>query len=188
MKIFSNFDTQFKDKVISKRKTKFQDDEIMVVVRSKYYLLFRVILPMILYLIVWLVVLVFLGWYMGSNLVYVPLFLVWLLVVWFRVVRKLLKYLYDFTIIDPLGITTYKQKGILHSFLKQIPANRIRSIEIERSNLLENIFSYWKVNILTDFMENMHIWEDWESPSVIGMTHVDDPYKIKTRITDICFR
>jgi hypothetical protein len=42
--------------------------------------------------------------------------------------------------------------------------------------------------ILTDFTENMHIGsEDDESPSVIGLTYVDDPYVIKKRITDICF-
>jgi len=96
--------------------------------------------------------------------------------------------LYDFTIVDPSWVTTFKQKGILKSYLKQIPATRIRSIEIQRNNILENVFRYGSVSILTDFMENMHIWEDSESPSVICMTYVDNPYKTKTEITDICFK
>jgi len=83
------------------------------------------------------------------------------------VFHRYLKYKYDFTIIDPIGVTTYKQKGILHSFLKQIPANRIRSIQICRNNILENVFSYGSLDILTDFTDNMHIGEDSEAPSVI---------------------
>lgn len=102
--------------------------------------------------------------------------------------HKLLKFLYDFTAVDPQGITTYKQKGILHSVLKQIPANRIRSIQFERNSILENIFEFGSIEIHTDFTENMHVGEDDESPSVIGLTYVDAPYKVKTQITDICFK
>ena len=110
------------------------------------------------------------------------------MVVWFRVVHKFLKYKYDFTIIDPLGITTYKQKGILHSSLKQIPAKRIRSIQVCRNNILENIFGYGSLDILSDFMDNMYLGEDNEAASVIGLTYVNDPYEIKNKITDLCFR
>ena len=143
---------------------------------------------MIVILIIGISIAIFIGKYSIDWYIYIPLFFVWLIVIWFRVIHKLFKHLYDFTIVDPTGVTTYKQKWILHSNLKQIPANRIRSIEIERTNILENVFSYGKVNILTDFMENMHIGEEGESPSVIGMTYVDDPYKVKVQITDTCFK
>lgn len=188
MKIFSNFDTKFRKKVLKKRREKFQKNQILVIRRSKYYFIFRVFLPFC--ILVWFAAGVYAFLWENNIMKYLiyPLAFVWLLVVWFRPGHKLLKFLYDFTIIDPQGVTTYKQKWILHSTLKQIPSNRIRSIEIERSNILENVFSYGKVNILTDFMENMHIGEDEESPSVIGMTYVDDPYKVKTRVTDICFK
>lgn len=113
---------------------------------------------------------------------------VWLILTWFICGHRLLKFLYDFTIVDPTGITTYKQKGILHSNLKQIPSQRIRSLQIHRSSILENIFAYGKIEIHTDFTENMHIGEDNESPSVIALTFVDKPYKKKNKITDICFK
>lgn len=99
-----------------------------------------------------------------------------------------MKYLYDFTVVDPQGITTYKQRGILRSSLKQIPANRIRTIQFEREGILENIFEYGSIEIHTDFTDNSHIGEEDESPSVIGMTYVDAPFKIKNLITDICFK
>ncbi len=188
MKIFSNFDTNFRKKVLEKRKESFDDSQIIVIIRSKYYFIFRVFIPFVAYLLIGLTIAYFLRKYSLDFFIYIPLGLVWLLVIWFRVVHRFLKYRYDFTIVDPRGITTYKQKGILHSFLKQIPANRIRSIQICRNNLLENVFWYGSIDILTDFAENMHIGEDGEVPSVIGMTYVDAPYKIKNKITDLCFK
>lgn len=188
MKIFSNFDTKFREKVLLKRKEKFQDDQILIIRRSKYYFVFRVFIPFC--ILIWFAAAVYVFLWENNiiNIIFYPLVLVWCLVVWFRTGHKLLKYLYDFTIVDPQWVTTYKQKWILHCSLKQIPANRIRSIEIKRTNIFENVFSYGKVNILTDFMENMHIWEDSESPSVIWMTYVDDPYKVKIAVTDICYK
>jgi membrane protein YdbS with pleckstrin-like domain len=188
MKIFSNFDTQFKQKVINKRLESFNESELTIISRSKYYFIFRVIFPLIFLLGIGIVMYIFLkkcnvSWYISS-----PLFFVWLLVVWFRVGHKFLKFLYDFTVVDPLGVTTYKQKWILHSFLKQIPGKRIRSIQIYRNSILENIFGYGSLDIHTDFSDNMHIGEEDEAPFVIWLTYVDSPYKIKNKITDLCFK
>lgn len=188
MKIFSNFDTKFKQKLIETRLENFKSSEILVISRSKYYFIFKVLFPFFLISSLWLVVCFFLDFLNISRFISFPLVFVWLLVIWFQVVHKFLKYKYDFTVVDPLWITTYKQKWILHSFLKQIPGNRIRSIQICRNNILENIFWYGSLDILTDFTENMHIWEDSESPSVIGLSYIDDPYHVKNKITDLCFK
>lgn len=188
MKVFSNFDTQFRQKVITKKLESFPEDKILVINRSRFYLIFRVVFP---FFVVWLlgmIIFSFLELYSINWYVSIPIMLVWLLVFWFRVVHKFLKFRYDFTIIDPLGVTTYKQKWILHSFLKEIPSNRIRTIQICRNNILENIFWYGSLDILTDFTDNMHIWEDNEAPSVIGMTYVDRPFQVENQITDLCFK
>lgn len=71
--------------------------------------------------------------------------------------------------------------------MKEIPTNRIRSIQISRNTFLENVFSYGAINIHADYSENPHIEEDNESPFVIGLTYVDDPIKAKNKISDICF-
>ncbi len=173
---------------MSKKEEAFKQDEIIIITRSRFYFLFRVLFPLFVLFSLGGITFFFLKKYDISWYVVIPLILVWLLVVWFRVVHKFLKYRYDFTIVDPLGVTTYKQKWILHSFLKQIPANRIRSIQIQRNTILENVFWYGSIDILTDFAENMHIGEEKEAPSVIGLTYVSEPYKIKNKITDLCFK
>lgn len=166
MRIFSNFDTKFLEKILQSKISHYSEKNVLVVRRSKYYFIFRVFIPIIILMFGGYVVYMYLGQESWLKYIRVPLFIVWFLVLWFRPIHKLLKYLYDFTIIDPTWVTTYKQKGILKSYLKEIPANRIRSIEIERTNILENVFGYGKVNILTDFIENMHIGEDRESASL----------------------
>ncbi len=188
MKIFSNFDTQFRQKLLKKKKTQFPESDILLIRRSSYYFILWVFFPFCILLGIAGTIYVFLIPYPFFKLALFPLGLVWIIIVWVRIGHKCLKYFYDFTLVDPQWVTSYKQKGILHSHLKQIPAKRIRSIEFERSSLLENIFEYGKIDIHTDFTQDMHIGEDDESPSVIGLTYVDSPFKIKTRITDICFK
>lgn len=188
MRIFSNFDTHFKDKILAKHRQTLDDSQIIVITRSRYYLVFRVLFPFALLLAIAVTTLMFLREYNITDYIFIPLILVWCIVVWFRIFHKLLKYLYDFTIVVPRGVVTYKQKGILHSTLKEIPAKRIRSIQVSRNAFLWNVFWFWSIDILTDFTDNMNIGEEDEAPSVIGLTYVDKPYKYKSRITDMCFK
>lgn len=71
--------------------------------------------------------------------------------------------------------------------MKEIPSNRIRSIQVSRNSFLENVFSFGSINIHADYTENPHFEEDNESAFVIGLTYVDDPIKAKNVISDICF-
>jgi len=189
MKIFSNFDTKFRDRMLEEKILKYSSDKVFVIHRSHYFLLIRVLFPFFVLVLLALIGCFFLAQNDWMMFAIYPLAIVWFLIIWFRPFHKLLKYLYDFAIVDPHWITTYKQKWILKSSIKEIPANRIRSIQIERNSILENIFSYGSIDIITDFTENMQIGlEDEESASVIGLTYVDHPLKIKSRITDICFK
>ncbi len=188
MKIFSNFDTKFKERILQEKLARYTQESLFIIHRSRYYFILRVIIPLFILFWIALAAYIFLWQHDWMKYARYPLAIVWILIVWFRPVHKLLKYFYDFTIVDPHGITTYKQKGILKNSLKQIPANRIRSIWMERNSFLENIFWYGSIVILTDFTENMKIGsEDDESPSAICLTYVDNPYATKSKITDICF-
>ncbi len=189
MKIFSNFDTKFRDRLFQEKSLKYSPENVFIIRRSHYYLLIRVLIPFFLLVLLALVGCFFLAQNDWMMIAIYPLAIVWFLIIWFRPFHKLLKYLYDFTMVDSHGITTYKQKWILKSSIKEIPANRIRSIQIERNSILENVFWYGSIEIITDFTENMQIGsEDGESPSVICLTYVDHPLKIKTHITNVAFK
>ena len=187
MKIFSNFDTKFQEKLVQKKIERFWVEKILIVRRSKFHLFLRVLLPagiIILAMLVWniyalYVPILFLG--------VIPFNIAMLLILWFRPWHRLLKHLYDFTVVDPHGVTTYKQNWFLHSTLKEIPAGRIRSIKFERSSFLWNVFWYGNIFIHTDFSEEMHIGEDNEVSFVIHLTYVDKPFKVKNQISELCF-
>lgn len=188
MKIFTNFDTKFSQRIIQEKQKQYPKKDILLLYRSKYYLFFRVLCHLAWYIVILLLLLLFiwsLQWYWFLML---PLIIVWTIVVWFRVVHKFLKYKYDFTIVTPQGITTYKQKGVLHSVIKEIPSRRIKAIEVCRTDILWNIFWYGHVDIIADLTENSRIWTNNEAPWVIWLTYVDKAYEVKEHISWICFR
>ena len=136
MRIFSNFDTKFKSKLIEKKQETYKKEDLIVITRSRYYFFFKVFIPFAILLALGVMILMFLQNYSINWYISIPLGIVWFLVVWFRIIHKWFKYCYDFTIIMPRGVVTYKQKGILHSYIKEIPANRIRSIQVSRNTFL----------------------------------------------------
>lgn len=158
MKIFSNFDTGFREKAYNQRVQDFDTDQVFLIMRSRYYLMFRVIIPFIFYIIV-LVALFSAAVYYANidERLMALLTFVWVLVVWFRVFHKFLKYKYDFTIVTPRGIFTYKQKGILNSQIKELPTRRIKAIQVCRASLLQNIFGYGSIDIMSDISDNAHM-------------------------------
>lgn len=188
MRIFSNFDTEFQKKIVAEKTRAFGADAIFVLTRSRFYLYFRVIAHFVWYFVVLISMIFFLNYIQAVNSIYVVLIFVWFLVVWFRVFHKFLKYMYDFTIVTPKGVTTYKQKGILHSQIKEIPSARIEAIQTSRDWILGNIFSYWCVDIIANTGENSHLGQDDEAPWVTGLTYVDHPFEIKTQISNCCFK
>lgn len=187
MKILSNFDTKFLDKVLEKKRKMFSQEQILIIRRSKYHLFFVVLLNLLFYALLLCVMHIFFLYIKVPPIFFIWGIIVWLIVVWYRVVHKLLKYKYDFTIVTPKWVMTFKQKWILNSVSKEIPSRRIISIEVSRATFLWNIFWYWHVDIVSDQSEHAHFWEDNEVSSVITMTYVDDAYEMKEKISDLCF-
>ncbi len=188
MRIFSNFDTEFQKRLIDEKKKSLWDGKMFVIHRSRFYLYFKVIGHFLGYFTILISMIVFLNYIQALTSIYFALISVWFLMVWFRIVHKLLKYLFDFTIVSPKGIITYKQKWILHNQMKEIPAGRIKAIQISRSGIFGNIFCYGYVDIIADLSDNAHLGADDEAPWVTGLTYVDNPFQVKAKISDCCFK
>ena len=161
---------------------------MFVIHRARYYLYFKVIVHFVWYLAILVAMILFLNYVQAFSSIYLALIFVWFLIVWFRVVHKLLKYLYDFTLVTSKGIITYKQKGILHNQIKEIPAARIKAIQVSRKWILWNIFGYGFIDIIADLSNEAHLWQDNEAPWVLWLTYVDHPFEMKTKISHCCFK
>lgn len=187
MKILSNFDTEFREKLVQEKNQEFGSEKTLLIIRSKYYLIFRVLFPGVILSFILLSMLLFLEYIKAFPFIFGTLIFVWFLVFWFRVFRKYLKYKYDFTLVTPRGVITYKQKGILQNQLKEIPSRRIKAIQISRTGILGNIFGFWEIDIIADMSNNTNMGEEDEAPWVTGLTYVDHPFQTKTQITKLCF-
>lgn len=187
MKILSNFDTNFRRHIYSQKLQEFSEDKILVILRSKYYLIFKVLFPFSILIGILFLMIVSLDYIQAYPFILWMLCFVWFLVFWFRVFRKFIKYKYDFTIVTPRGILTYQQKGILHNRMKEIPSKRIKAIQISRTGLLWNIFGFGEIDIIADMTDTAHMWEDEDAPWVMAMTYVDFPFEVKNKISKLCF-
>lgn len=187
MKFFSNFNTRYGLEVLEENLQMYKTDDLLFLRRSKFYLFFHIIPYGIIYFIVLLCIFFVSISFSLHILVFLCFFFMWLLIFWFQVVYKIFKYICDFTIITPWWITTYKQKGILHSVFKEIPANKIKAVEIFRPSLLWNIFGYGLVDIIADMNDSNYRDVDNEAPWIVGLSYVDNPHKVKSQISKVCF-
>jgi len=175
MKIFSNFNTRFADKTLKNYQKAFSKESVFISRRSKYYLLLYIIPHFLWYLAMLFISFLIFSFYSLDLRIYICVFLVWLVIFWFRIVYKFLKYICDFTI-------------VIHSVLKELPAKRIKAVEIFRPSFLWNVFGYGSVNIIADMDDSRHLDVDNEAPWMVELTYVDAPHIIKSRISEICFK
>jgi len=188
MKIFSNFNTSYADEVYEENSKQYKWEEILLLRRSKFYLFFHIIPFFFLYVLLLILVFSALLYYEIYLWAYVIFFIIWFLIFWFQIVYKILKYICDFTLVTPAGINTYKQKWILHSVFKEIPSSKIKAVEVFRTGLLWNIFRYGSVDIIADMNDSGYIDVDNEAPWVVGLSYVDSPHKVKSKISKICYK
>ena len=188
MKIFSNFSTSYGWEILEENHKIYNKDDVVFLRRSKFYFLFHIIPYFIAYVLVLIIIFSIFFNFSLHPVSYMVFFIVWLLIFWFQIVYKFFKFICDFTVITPWGITTYKQKWILHSVLKEIPANKIKAVEVFRPALLWNIFGYGSVDIIADMNDSNYRDVDNEAPWIVWLSYVDAPHIVKSQISKVCFK
>jgi len=122
MKIFSTFDTQFKQKILDEVKKEFGDNQVMEITHGKFYYYFVVILPavfLVIGMILYLVLLFYVGEKVSSDLK-VFYYIVGLLLFLFifgplslKIIKRYIDYILDFVVVTPKELIYYNQEGIL---------------------------------------------------------------------------
>jgi hypothetical protein len=75
---------------------------------------------------------------MLGNIKILPTILIWLIIIGdiiylYKLFNLYLDYKFDYTLVTPNGIVTYKQKGLFNSKMKNLPTSKIRSTQSYRS-------------------------------------------------------
>jgi hypothetical protein len=190
MKIFNDFDTQWKQKEYDFVVNKFWEDNVIFIERSIAYWIMKWIIPII---IVWSIATFFsyiafllMTDYSIISWILISITVIFILAFINHLINIYLDYKFDYAIVTQRWIYTYKQIWFFNSKNKELPANKIRSIESQRFWLLWNIFWYGTIVIVTDGSMTekdehwSHIW--WKTK----ITYVSKPKKITKKIMELC--
>lgn len=185
MKIFSTFDTNFREGILKKEQEKFWKDKVMLITHDRFFYYFSVVLPAIILLVlavVYWILLIYLAdffwktwgfywvtWFIFFVIIFFP--------IWLGIFKKYIDYILDFVVVTPDKLIYYNQEGIFSRKWRTIDAEKIKTITVNKSGIIRSIFNFWNIIILTEWDEQ---WE-WE----INFKFVDDPDNVKFRISEI---
>jgi len=91
-----------------------------------------------------------------------------------KVLKKIIDFEMDFTIITPKNITFYNQSWLLKRESKTIDIEKIKSISVHKKWLIRSLFNFWEIRILTEWDES---WQ-WE----LILKYIPSPEKVKEEI------
>lgn len=186
MKIFSSFDTNFKNEIIKKEKAKYGDKHFKVISYWEYYYYFFILLPLIflsLMTIAYLIIFFMIGSYISTDFksIYYPIWSIFLIIVlliyWFKILKKYIDYTSDFLVVTPDNLIHYDQEGVFSRKWRTIDLSKVKTITVEKKWLLRSIFNFWNIVVLTEGDEK------WSGEII--MHYISNPDKVKQWIFKI---
>jgi len=188
MKIFSSFDTNFKEEILQKEKERFWD-KVMLVTHWRFYYYFMIILP-IFFLVVWIIFYLLLLFYLWrfvssdfTSIYYIIGVFFFLFIFWplfLKIIKSYIDYILDFVVVTPNTLIYYNQEWVLSRKWRTIDTEKIKTITVSKNWLFRSIFNFWNIVVLSEWDEQ---WQ-WE----INFSFVDDPDNLKMKILDIIKR
>lgn len=189
MAIFSTFDPKFQNQILKKSIDEYGRENVIHIRKSKLFLWWVVIARSILWFLTFVAVITLI-------IMFVPEKFVWLIVglcfitlgIWsiplFKIIRYLLDYLYDFSIITPQSFIRYDQTGFFKRTSKVIDLTHIRSVSVEKAWFRNSIFNNWNIVVLSEWWDSWWPRESKEDPWKIFFRYVKNPEYYANRIQE----
>ncbi len=179
MKIFSNFDTSLKKRVLKEYQDKYGVENVLCFWRSRLYRAYKFFVPFVLLslstLFLWIFFYEWLGdpyyWY-GFLFLFV-IFIVFLI----PLMGKYIDYKMDFIIVIPSYIVLYDQWWLFKKNVITINAQSVKSISVKKNGLLYSIFDNGDLVILTEW--------DIEQNGEIKLRRVPRPEKRRNQMVKV---
>jgi len=187
MRIFSSFDTRYKDIVLEKYAQEHGEENILVLQRSQLFAWIYVYIPAIAYTAILAIVLYYiLAWinWPTTTRILVALVVCTYIFVLLPVIKRYIDLRLDFTVVTPAGVYLYNQRGIFYRTMSALNIQNIRTINVQKSKLLYTIFDNGDIIFLSEWPDA----ESGESDYALGhakIYYVADPESKKDRIQEI---
>ncbi len=183
MKILSNFDTEFKERLYKQMIEKYGKDKVILITRDKIFLYMYILIPLVLYLM-WLMFLIIIGffwdWWQFNNIKWwiILFFIVFTFVPFvYKIVKRLIDYYMDFAIITPKEIVSYNQSWIFSRDSRAIDVDKIKTVSVDKKGFLKSLFNFWSIIFLSEWDDSGH----WD----IKLDFVHDPDVVRKKIVEI---
>ena len=159
MKIFSNFDTNLSHRLFREAQEKYGVENALFVRRDPIYLVMRLLLPSIAFLLFSALLLRIYYDLLGTNIFFSDMveMLLWIFIVSmfvyvsYYVLGKIISYYMDYVIITPQQITAYDQAGILKRETRSLETQKVKTISILSEWRWGSIFNYGSVIFLSEW-------------------------------------
>lgn len=157
MAILSTFDPKLEKDLFRKAEKEFWKDNIVLVKKSRLYIINIVIIPLLLIAGIFSWVVIFLASVLNieSIIFKVILWIFWLLflLVCFQLFNSALTYYMDFILFTPQSFTKNKQNWFFKRDLKIVDLDHIRSVYVQKKWLVQSILNVWWLVISLDWYE-----------------------------------
>ncbi|PZM87551.1 MAG: hypothetical protein DLD55_00840 [candidate division SR1 bacterium] len=181
MKLFSNFDTKWKQEAYQEAVEKFGSHNVLILRKSYLFFLSKVLIPLF-------------GWTLAFVLLQFPIYLTLdefanvrfiltgvMFLLYLFVISPLLKYYLDYTmdfsLVTPEYLTRYNQSGPLKRDIKSSYVKNIKTITIEKNTFRYNIFDNGNLIFLSE--------GDRDNEGEIVLHYIKYPERKKKEITRI---
>ncbi len=178
MRIFSNFDTNNRNRCLEEYSNQYGKENVLCFWRSRLYWFIRIFFPLLFVLLLsaWILLLlyyIFDGEYM---LFFVLAIFVLSLFFILPILNRWIDYKMDFIIVTPDSFILYDQGWILSKKVVTVNEKSIKTISVDRPGLLYSIFNNGDITVLSE-------WD--EDNGEIVLKWIPKPEKRKDEITKI---
>lgn len=145
MKIFSNFDSKWKQEALDEAIKEFGEDKVLTLNKSRLFYYYKFLFPVLGWAVLLIIMLALpylireeMGWLVYS--IYAAFMLILYLFTLFKPIKHYIDYKMDFSIVTPRALSRYNQEGILKRDIKTSNVRNIKTISIKKNNFLYNLF------------------------------------------------
>lgn len=134
MKIFSNFDTKLKKRIIERYQAQFGKNNVVLLVKWPLFCLLKICLPFLAFLLPSAAILLLFNVLVWEDaLLYggIPLVVLGFFIILGPLLRRYIAYRMDFSIVTPKMLITYDQRGVFDRVIRTINTFNIRTVSVE---------------------------------------------------------
>ena len=180
MRIFSNFDTNYKKQCTESCIQEYGSENVLVVRRSRLFARLYVYIPRTVYTTIGVGLMYMVISRIDMVIIHrgiVSIVVIALLTAYSPIIKKYIDYKMDFGIITPKGVVFYNQTWFLKRSETSLSISNIRTITVKKSWLLYSIFNNGDIIILSEWSD-IALWE-------ARMFYIHNPDAKRERIREI---